>query len=65
MVGGARPERLRELARRQDINSWIILILAILAAAASLIVASVLLRKQSNEALTDMTVRVLWSLALY
>src|SRR4051812_19061326 len=48
MVGGARPERLRELARRQDIKSWIIFILAILAAAVSLIAASVLLRKQSN-----------------
>src|SRR5690349_17363177 len=58
MVGGARPERLRELARRQDIKSWIIFILAILAAVASLIAASVLLRKQSNEAATDMTVRI-------
>src|SRR5690348_6179757 len=58
IVGGARPERLRELARRQDIKSWIIFILAILAAVASLIAASVLLRKQSNEALADMTVRI-------
>src|SRR5689334_1170087 len=46
MVGGARPERLRELARRQDIKSWIIFILVILAATVSLIAASVLLRKQ-------------------
>ena len=59
MVGAARPERLRELARRQDVKSWIIFILAILAAAASLIAASVLLRKQSNETRIDMTIRVL------
>jgi uncharacterized membrane protein len=57
-VAGARPERLRELARRQDLKSWIIFCLAVLAAVASLIAVSVLLRKQHTEDPAEMTLRI-------
>jgi uncharacterized membrane protein len=57
-AAGARPERLRELARRQDLKSWIIFCLAVLAAVASLIAVSVLLRKQHTEDPAEMTLRI-------
>src|SRR5689334_4526934 len=49
-VGKARPEQLRELARRQDLKASLIFAFVILAALVSLIGVSVLLRAQHGEA---------------
>jgi len=57
-IGSARPEHLRERARRQDPKAWIIFALAILAALASLIAVPVLLRGQHGESATEMALRM-------
>jgi uncharacterized membrane protein len=59
IVGDAPPERLRELAQRQDLKASIIFALAILAALASLIGVSTLLKGQHGEAATETTIRIL------
>jgi uncharacterized membrane protein len=57
-VGKARPERLRELARRQDFKDYIIFAFAILAATASLIAVSVLLRAPHGQGGGEIAFRI-------
>jgi len=58
-VATARPDRLRLLARREDPKRWVIFILSILAATASLIAVTVLLRRRGEEDWSAVALRII------
>jgi len=58
-VGSATPERLRALARINDPSRWLIQILVVLAAVASLAEAAALLGKEPTETAAGLALRVL------
>lgn len=58
-LAGARPERLRWLARREDPKRAVIFAGTVAAAAASLVAVAVLLRKGSDMSPSDIALRIL------
>jgi len=57
-VGGAMPERLRARARINDPSRWVIQLLVVLAAVASLVEAAALLSKEEAETATGLALRI-------
>jgi uncharacterized membrane protein len=49
VLAGGAPERLRERARLQDSSRWVIFVILVAAALASLVAAALLLQKQEGE----------------
>jgi len=57
-VGGATPDRLRARARINDPSRWVIQLLVLLAAVASLVGAAALLSKDPTETATGLVLRI-------